>query len=629
MLCADCRMPGGRGGRCGEAPDRTRCHAASFRLGRRIGDNSAVVRRCAGLFFAFMENLLAPTQAVLSIAATRVLVFAPHPDDEIFGCGGALRQFAAADIPVRVIVVTDGGEGPPAGMARADYVAMRQQESRRAAGEIGCESPVFWSHPDRSLRYGERLVVEFCLAIEDWQADLIFAPSLTEIHPDHRVTALAVREAARRVQNCRLAFYEIGQPLPRPNLLLDISSHVQIKQAAMACFASQQERQDYAIQISALNRYRTYTLGTREVAAIEAFRLIEAENLDIREVADILSAPLSIEEEAGAPLVSVIVRSMDQPTLDETLASVALQTYPNVEVVLVNAKGPGHRSMDAWCGRFPLRLVSGAGPLTRSQAANAGIDAIRGLFFAFLDDDDTLDADHYARLVAAAGNPAGHLIPYAGVRSRNRRDPTGAVLNIFAERWEEGKLLAGNFMPIHAPLVPSALLAKGVRFDTSFEIYEDWDFWLQLAQQTRFVLCEGVTATYFTDGDSGVNPLSVDGALMQRATLAIYAKWIKHLGPDALWQVARLYHDRNLARHTCHIEHSQLENTLGQLHETLTGAQSNLCVANGQLDETRNQLDETRNQLDWIRAELADVYNSRSWRITAPLRAFLAMLRHS
>jgi len=52
------------------------------------------------------------------------------------------------------------------------------------------------------------------------------------------------------------------------------------------------------------------------------------------------------------PLVSIIIRSMDRPTLSDALDSVALQTYPNIEVIIVNAKGTSHQTVDEWCGHF-------------------------------------------------------------------------------------------------------------------------------------------------------------------------------------------------------------------------------------------------------------------------------------
>jgi LmbE family N-acetylglucosaminyl deacetylase len=110
--------------------------------------------------------------------------------------------------------------------------------------------------------------------IEDLGADLVYAPSPWEIHPDHRQATWLVIEAMKRIKHyMRLAFYEIGAPL-RPNVLLDITSVQSAKEVAMQAFSSQQERQDFSGQIQALNKYRTYSLPS-SVKAVEAYWLLE------------------------------------------------------------------------------------------------------------------------------------------------------------------------------------------------------------------------------------------------------------------------------------------------------------------------------------------------------------------
>src|SRR5450631_3622896 len=98
------------------------------------------------------------------------------------------------------------------------------------------------------------------------------------------------------------------------------------------------------------------------------------------------------------PLVSVIIRSMDRATLQDALDFVGVQTYPNIEVVLVNAKGADHREMGEWCGRFPMRFVTSGEKLSRSRAANAGLDSAQGDYLIFLDDDDWFEFDHIQKL---------------------------------------------------------------------------------------------------------------------------------------------------------------------------------------------------------------------------------------
>jgi LmbE family N-acetylglucosaminyl deacetylase len=218
-----------------------------------------------------MEQSLFPYQATRSLGPAQVLVFAPHPDDEVFGCGGALAQHVAAGDGVQVIVATDGGAGN--NTRPADYVAQRQTESQAAAAILGYAPPQFWGLADRGLQCNEALILRLLAAISQAGADLIYAPSFLEVHPDHWALSLATVEAVRRCgADIRLAFYEVAVPL-HPNVLVDISAWVMHKRRAMACFHSQLQRQPYDLQIEALNRFRTYTLG-QDVQAAEAFLLV-------------------------------------------------------------------------------------------------------------------------------------------------------------------------------------------------------------------------------------------------------------------------------------------------------------------------------------------------------------------
>lgn len=232
-----------------------------------------------GASFKTPEDAIIPHKAVTDIPAASVLVLAPHPDDEVFGCGGAIARHVAAKVPVQVVVATDGaykkGDMGAADVERRRAEA-RVEECKAAAQVLGYGAPTFWNLPDRALSFGEPLIAKITAAMG--AADLVYAPSLAETHPDHRILAMAAVEAVKRKPGTRLAFYEVGAPL-RPNVLLDISSVQAAKQAASACFRSQLETQRYDEQIAALNRYRTYTL-VGNVAAAEALFIVSSEDLN-------------------------------------------------------------------------------------------------------------------------------------------------------------------------------------------------------------------------------------------------------------------------------------------------------------------------------------------------------------
>lgn len=208
------------------------------------------------------------------LSATRFLVLAPHPDDEIFGCGGALATLCDAKARGVIQICTDGSLG---GIAKdgKTLVELRRLESQRALIALGAErmaTLAFWDFADRSLSAEPRLAEAIRSAIFSFQPELVFAPSLMEVHPDHFAVAIAAYECwqtAPEAQSFELLMYEIGRPI-EANCLVDISTVFERKRKAMQCFESQLAERDYIDVIEGLNRYRSYTLG-REVTAAEAY----------------------------------------------------------------------------------------------------------------------------------------------------------------------------------------------------------------------------------------------------------------------------------------------------------------------------------------------------------------------
>ena len=99
-------------------------------------------------------------------------------------------------------------------------------------------------------------------------------------------------------------------------------------------------------------------------------------------------------------------------TLQAALDSIGVQDYPQLEVIVVAASGRDHPAVPERTGAHPLRLVKSDARLSRPQAANAGLDASRGEWITFLDDDDLLLSGHVAGLVAAQRNAQGARLIY-------------------------------------------------------------------------------------------------------------------------------------------------------------------------------------------------------------------------
>jgi LmbE family N-acetylglucosaminyl deacetylase len=572
-----------------------------------------------------LESELIPYTASTRLSARAVLVLAPHPDDEVFGCGGAIATHVRDGIPVSVVILTDGAEFGDAGL--------RRRESEAAAQTLSYGQPEFWQLPDRGLYYSDALAQRLTDKITQTGCDLVYAPSPWEIHPDHRQAHALALEAVRRAGGpVRLALYEIGNPL-RANTLLDITTTAAAKEAAMACFASQLAKQDYRRQMIALNQFRTYTLPP-EVCAAEAYWVGTPAELDQacgNRLFGLVSSGPAASSGGAAPLVSVVVRSMDRPLLAQALDSVALQTYPNIEVLVVAAT-PGHQALPSRCGRSALKLIPTDKPLSRSQAANKGLAHAQGEYLLLLDDDDWLMPSHIARLAQVLAAQPQAWAAYTGISLVDAHArPMGQVFDL---PYDAVRQTAGNITPIHAVLFSAKTLSQGCRFDEALDHYEDWDFWLQLAQLGPFMHLPGVSAVYRIHDSSGVH---ADPGPLGANAGRIYDKWQAQWTPARrgelmrrVWSHTELLQELGEARDTIQAgqKHAaSLDASIAQQSQTLTQQQQLLHTQNQQIAQLTDTLGaqgrEIANQLSVIaqlRLDFQALLGSTSWRLTRPVR---------
>ncbi|MCK9232707.1 MAG: PIG-L family deacetylase, partial [Syntrophales bacterium] len=82
----------------------------------------------------------------------RILVAAPHPDDEWIGCGGSLLKHIRRGNPVTVVYMTSGEAGG-LGRTREALAAVREAEAREAAAFAGITDLIFLGNPDGYLAY--------------------------------------------------------------------------------------------------------------------------------------------------------------------------------------------------------------------------------------------------------------------------------------------------------------------------------------------------------------------------------------------------------------------------------------------------------------------------------------------
>jgi LmbE family N-acetylglucosaminyl deacetylase len=211
---------------------------------------------------------------VSSPPGERVIVFAPHPDDETLGCGGTLRNLLARGKTARVVFLTKGEKARPDEPDKEGYAMIREREAMKAMRILGCPEYEFLRFPDRELFQNREKVEEAIRRIiDDVGPDAVYGPSPVEINPDHRATAEILLALHGETASWRCLFYEVVTPF-RPNILVDVTAAYKFKEKAIKCYKSQLKLADYLHVIKALNSFRSLTLW-KDTKYAEAFWEVE------------------------------------------------------------------------------------------------------------------------------------------------------------------------------------------------------------------------------------------------------------------------------------------------------------------------------------------------------------------
>lgn len=215
------------------------------------------------------------------------------------------------------------------------------------------------------------------------------------------------------------------------------------------------------------------------------------------------------------PLVSIIVRTYDRPALlARAIDSIVRQTYPEIEIVVVNNGGPDvHEIVRSACGTRPFRYVAHPARCTIGTASNLGARAATGSFIGYLDDDDLLYPDHVALAVETLERTGADLAysdcvgEYAVVQD-GRKSVIGVGIYLDRE-FNRDSLYTSNFAPIHSIVHRRELFDRFGYFDETLPVTDDWDLWLRAAHGARFVHVGRPTCEYSWRIDAAAGNMTV------------------------------------------------------------------------------------------------------------------------
>ena len=214
-----------------------------------------------------------------------VLVIAPHPDDEVLGCGGTIARCTAEGRSVAVAIATRGTPLFPAAQVRRV-----RAEARRAADVLGVGELLFLDLPVTALNRIplDRLNRVFGRLVAKVRPQWAFLPFPGDRHEDHRqvfnAAMVAMRPDGRRPLVGRVCCYETVsethwsapgiEPTFSPNWHVDVSATLGRKLAAMREYASQLEEAIPARSLEAIEALARFRGSVAGFPAAESFAIV-------------------------------------------------------------------------------------------------------------------------------------------------------------------------------------------------------------------------------------------------------------------------------------------------------------------------------------------------------------------
>lgn len=188
------------------------------------------------------------------IITDKILVIAPHPDDEILGCGGTLIKAVEKGSKVFVSYLTSGDSNQK----------VREKEAIKVCKYLKFKYPIFLKMQKKGLNSSLDNINALIKVFKNIKPNLIFINHDQDGDNDHIIAHKLTMEAIWRYNSLvnmgnkvnGVILYEIHKPIQSYNLVEDITNQIHQKMEAMAIYKSQLENSRIDLAIQGLNGYR-------------------------------------------------------------------------------------------------------------------------------------------------------------------------------------------------------------------------------------------------------------------------------------------------------------------------------------------------------------------------------------
>jgi glycosyltransferase involved in cell wall biosynthesis len=207
-------------------------------------------------------------------------------------------------------------------------------------------------------------------------------------------------------------------------------------------------------------------------------------------------------------LVSVIVPTYNRPEmLGDCLRSILHQTYPNIEIIVVNDGGVDVKKViDPLNRQNQITSLEHTANRGMAAARNTGIAAARGKYLAYLDDDDSYLPHHIETLVNFL-EKNDCKVAYTDAHRAHRKTINGR--DVVQRRdlpysidFDSDRILVQNYIPTLCVMHEKNCLDATGSFDEELTVLEDWDLWIRMSRKFPFAHVKEITGEFVwrTDG---------------------------------------------------------------------------------------------------------------------------------
>ena len=211
-------------------------------------------------------------------AQRRILVIAPHPDDDVFGAGGTMIEAISKGAKVHVLYITDGENDP-------ERARLIKEDAVRSCDAIGA-SPIFLGCQTGSIPLSDQgLNHKLTSLFAELDPQAIFIPFLLDDHDDHRRVNELFLSVARtlRLEKVEIWAYQVYSTV-LPNVIVNITDHVERKREVIEMWHNVSGNRNWAHYVLGMNAANCRYLQSKEPEYVEAFFVVPIdEYLDLCE----------------------------------------------------------------------------------------------------------------------------------------------------------------------------------------------------------------------------------------------------------------------------------------------------------------------------------------------------------